>query len=443
MQHGPRGIARKILRGLVYALFAAAVLAFEYKDELLTPERGEPTEASDSVVESAAYRVLTSAGYRSHRPRYVSLVLLDEATEGEAILRNVCQQRLLMARLLRNLVKFQVAGIVVDKYFGRTACKPEDEGSLELLEALGQSPVAVTLGLLTRSEPDPDGERHLEVSNTNLIDPRSPPGLVRFGLLLLNHDTRKVPLRWTASLDGEARVWSTLSFIAALRRDPGIQAGLRSLLRDQRHPFASFAPQGAFSSASAASIYCLDPPTPSLIDCAHIAKPNTSDWVGRIAVIGDAEGDTHTSPLGEMPGAVLHANYIEALLDDRYFTPLHPLLSVLVVLCFCSIIQLTFWTTNNPERALLRCSLGLLALAAIGYFALVQFQFMLPPVFELGGLVIFTLIRYLDTRAHALHVHSVHPVPQPTTDTVSSRPPPELPVPPMVQGATLDEGKHP
>jgi hypothetical protein len=225
-----------------------------------------------------------------------------------------------------------------------------------------------------------------------------------------------------------------------------IETGLRSLLYEGRHPYSSFTARKDLPTASAASIYCLDPPEQSVIDCSRVSPARDFDLTGRIAVIGDASGDTHESVLGEVPGVVLHANYIEALLDDRYYIPLGQWTSILVILLSCGVIQLVFWTTEKPEKAWLYSVGALLLLAVVGYFCLVQFQFLLPPVFEMGGLLVFTTLRYLDTRAHGLHQHSVPPHPAyapPLTESEQAAP--LLPTPPLLREPQRpnDESKDP
>ncbi|MGH9957400.1 MAG: hypothetical protein ACREBC_09755, partial [Pyrinomonadaceae bacterium] len=61
--------------------------------------------------------------------------------------------------------------------------------------------------------------------------------------------------------------------------------------------------------------------------------------------------DRHETVVGNLPGMVLHANYIEALLDERYFKPI-PWLDYIFGFLLFYVIEL-IWYHHAPWRALL------------------------------------------------------------------------------------------
>ena len=137
--------------------------------------------------------------------------------------------------------------------------------------------------------------------------------LVTSGLDRLDCDTRKVPVLWRGRLyaeDGSITPSSkipTICLAASRAFDNTMDQRLTTAIRRKQNPFTSFVAEGTFRPVNAEDI---------------LTGPVSRDrWnlACKIVVIGDYSDRSHDSVLGPMPGYVLQANYIESLLDDRYF----------------------------------------------------------------------------------------------------------------------------
>ncbi|MGA7926678.1 MAG: CHASE2 domain-containing protein, partial [Candidatus Sulfotelmatobacter sp.] len=71
---------------------------------------------------------------------------------------------------------------------------------------------------------------------------------------------------------------------------------------------------------------------------------------GNIVLIGErTDRDQHNTVNGKMPGYELQANYIEALLDDRYFTPVNSGLELALAVAGILAIILIFEICDELE----------------------------------------------------------------------------------------------
>ncbi|HVW25571.1 MAG TPA: CHASE2 domain-containing protein [Polyangiaceae bacterium] len=424
-----------------YAVLLATVLGIEFRAELFVGERRETSEIEHNAVEDFTYRLLTGAGFHSNRAKTVRLVTMDRSTEGNELTDNVCPQREFLSVVLQNLEDAGVAGIVLDKHFSGTSCVPDDARSLALVTVLQKARIPITIGLHTENEVGPDGV--LKVIASDLIDPLNAPPMLRFGLTRFNRDTRKIPLEWPLAMGGNATQFPTLSLAAAEASDSLLKNDLQALLAAHHHPYAAFMRPEDLPRWSAASVYCLNPRVSfNGIDCARVPH-ETMDLRGKIALIGVPSNDGHASPEGSLSGPELHANYIEALLQQNYFVPLAHWLSLLIIAVGAGAIQLTFWRTTKPWHAFAWCLSGLMLAGFLGYWALIQLQLFVPPVCDIGGLFVFVVLRLVDTHGHNL-AHSVAPQPpaaEPTAPKLSptsvSLPLPSLPTPVESNGGTV------
>ncbi len=170
--------------------------------------------------------------------------------------------------------------------------------------------------------------------------------LVTSGLDRLDCDTRKIPVVWRSRLytqDGSIANSSavpTISLAAARAYDDTIDQQLAAAFRRRQNPFTSFAVEEKFRPVMARDI--LAGPVPR----------NKWNLASKIVVVGDYSGDIHESALGPVPGYVLQANYVESLLDDRYFFGLGPLWTPVVTFVCLLIVALIFDRSQTPKRAL-------------------------------------------------------------------------------------------
>jgi len=190
---------------------------------------------------------------------------------------------------------------------------------------------------------------------------------IREGIVNVDRDTKRLPLGWTVipngtacstpdttrSMDGQPEWRQTLAVEAAEAYDIQLldkYPFLNDLITDRRHPYISFLRLEDiknYATFSALEIVCgskdkdvkqwlidlLKTQTP----CPDSGRADLIYLQGRIVVIGeiDFDRDAHFSVDaalakslkweaahdGRVAGFLLHANYIEALLDQRYFRP--------------------------------------------------------------------------------------------------------------------------
>jgi CHASE2 domain-containing sensor protein len=78
---------------------------------------------------------------------------------------------------------------------------------------------------------------------------------------------------------------------------------------------------------------------------------DTRSLTNRVVIIGDeSRDDMHASPIGEVSGVVLQANYLEAILGSRYFVPAPTYFDVFLVMLAILVIERIFVFTFSPVR---------------------------------------------------------------------------------------------
>ena len=143
---------------------------------------------------------------------------------------------------------------------------------------------------------------------------------LRIGNINLPTDKRQIPLvTVTADSDGPSESLALAAVTAyedAIDRKPKTRDKQRivSAVRDDEFVFASFIPESNFQKIPIQQLFN------GLENALRLCR-------GRIVIIGGnwhsdlghgERVDTYETPVGPMAGMYLHANYIEALLDDRY-----------------------------------------------------------------------------------------------------------------------------
>lgn len=410
-------VLRSALRFACYFVWLAVVLTIENPGPVrhLAAEIGllDPATREDTSdwFEPLWYQVISRAGYRPIKARHVRIVSLTNATEegDEELRNNICKQRARLAELVAALDQLKVGLIVIDKYFGRKSCPTSDAGTAALLEALRNAGSPVVVGLSTK---DPDQWGHLTLHNSLLLDAElGDRRHILFGLVRLNQDNRKIPLEWSVTTpeslphsdesQPNARREKALAMVAAQlwHSDVDERPTLRQLLANQTHPYASFIEAKDFYSFWAKDVICEASDQRKAAGECKSGGLDARHLANHIALVGDdMESDRHSSVIGVVPGMVLQANYIEALLDDRYFTPIDQRWSVAVLLVFSALLYFLFSWMDSPEIAAI---LGVSALALLGlvsYVLIVHWGCILLSSAYAGGLCVFLILRWLDCR---------------------------------------------
>lgn len=281
----------------------------------------DPGLAPSMFEMSAIYQRVVASGPRQPAPTFTAIVEIDP--DKDPNLFNVCEQRPFLAELIRAVADFSPAVIVVDKYFV-TKCSEKDEGTIQLQNAMRE--VGGRIPIVT-------GRRINDAADTTALSlmpsPEFGPKLgIREGIVNIDRDTKRLPLGWTVSSDGERKWRRSLALEAAEAYDPKLKEKypfLEKLIAERQHPYISFLNREQLkrhATYSTADVFCGNERTRAGRSCSGGAKDDLEYLRGRIVVIGEINlDDSHLSVIGHVPGFVLQANYIEALLDQRYFKP--------------------------------------------------------------------------------------------------------------------------
>ena len=240
--------------------------------------------------------------------------------------------------------------IVIDKdYSPDVVCSeydpahhPGETGTSDLLDSTAKVAASTPIFVSARSESalqattEPEEfrrtlDRHRAVAKLPSL---AFPAGVRYAVPNLDIDDRKIPLYWPAYPDrdsvgkGKPLPEPSLAFAAATTFDPGVLGlgAIRSLEKHHSFAYTNFLREEQIGSYSAIDLLCNAPHSqdkdwracnPDLPHNEALRKLSH-----RVVVIGEENpADVWDSPVGRIPGAVLQANYIEALLDDRYLQP--------------------------------------------------------------------------------------------------------------------------
>ena len=152
----------------------------------------------------------------------------------------------------------------------------------------------------------------------------------------------------------------TLAVATVRQYDPGTlsQQTIQSFIRSSTHPFTSFLQRSEIPTDAAIDLVCAAghprdfdwrncPPVP-------MSSDRLKNYRNRVVVIGqNLPNDMHRTVVGSVPGVVLQANYIESLLDDRYFKPVPLWVQLLISVLWLGVVEYYFahWETH-PDRAL-------------------------------------------------------------------------------------------
>ncbi len=419
-------------RRLIYYL-AIAALAFclENAPEWLhlTAETQNAWAAPGRLFEQV-YQWQATLGPRKPRSHFVRLIILRAATEPDLLteVSNRCPQREFFSLLLPAIAAASPALIVIDKDYSPSLACPETD---HLIRSAAGVSAATPIILSARSESElqasaePEELRRTLERNSAVVKLPSLafPNGVRQAIANLDIDDRKIPLFWPAYPDRSSvgkvkpRPEPSLAFAAATTFDPSVATlpAITNLEKHHRFAYTNFLREDQIGSYSAIDLLC---------NAAHsrdrdwkTCNPDPANNSGlrqlshRVVLIGEENAsDMWDSPVGRVPGAVLQANYIEALLDDRYLQPCPWWVQIILGFFVLALIDLVIEIFDVPEtmredwsrakNAAVRLPLffaGLLVamiLLAIAGFVLVDVsvvQFGYLPLMTIPGLLGFVL----------------------------------------------------
>jgi CHASE2 domain-containing sensor protein len=235
-------------------------------------------------------------------------------------------------------------------------------------------------------------------------------------LLHFDPDTKKLPLKWPVTKDSNPSTAQpaydfedTLALKVAQAYDPQLMTKYPKIKEftdrknapsgDATHPYISFLQPEQFLSYTAGELLCgKNYAIATKEGAAKYCDPFPAalkNLRGKIVVVGGREEkDKHLSPIGEVDGFVLHANYIEALLDQRYFTPVHSLVNLFFgILVFIAI--LSSLRVPDPVKRVVMLMMTL-AISYLSIFFLVMFLgFYLNPTFVSGSWLVIIIAHHV------------------------------------------------
>lgn len=315
-----------------FVFFLSSLIAYSF-DLLITEyfKKEEPSYDlfSDTIFNfSQLYQTLITAGPRELKQSYTALIEIDR--ENDDVYKSKTTvgpcgnmgEREAMKRLLERIDIEKPAVIVIDKYYLPDSCPPPDgQGTIEpgtknlvrtIQEISLHTPIVV--GVLAELPEENADTNTFPILKPSLFpDSESKP---LQGIVNINKDNRKLPIQWEIS--GKKDQYPTLSWVA-IEAYYGMQhlnfnedlPRLERLRQENINPYISFISELHLKEIQAGELLNQD----SNLDLSNLR--------GKVVVIGvkDKYIDIHHSPIGEVPGYKLHANYIEAVLDQRYYEP--------------------------------------------------------------------------------------------------------------------------
>jgi CHASE2 domain-containing sensor protein len=209
-------------------------------------------------------------------------------------------------------------------------------------------------------------------------------GAIRKGHIGTPLDPRQVPLL-SLKVEGAMKTIDSLSVAIARAVNPRLVPAPEESSEDHSVPYGGYMEVSAMNVSNARDVLAHKPE--ALAKLAHRAVIIGGAW----SSLGYRRGpkiDANPTPLGPMPGAYIHANYAEAILDSRLYTPvegwrlqaIEVILSLLVALAFTLRIP-TIWKLFSVP---LLC----LGLVAFSYVCLINFglffDFFIPVLLVIG-----------------------------------------------------------
>ncbi|HEY3738516.1 MAG TPA: CHASE2 domain-containing protein [Bryobacteraceae bacterium] len=348
----------------------------------------------------SVYRHLVTFSPLERPVSFVSVVSLSKKQLPPSAYQDACVARQYFSELLPRIAALLPKVIVLDLAFPKGGCVANPKATQNLAKAVHQAAArsSVVLGLSSQTVAEAIRSHDLSEERANLLhlqsneliafaheDLGSTSGLdVKEGLIRVNEDPRKIPLNWllrpekNGEIQGESRLRRTLALDAALAYQDS--SFLREVSQRTVHPLAVFAEPTEFLTVPA--------------DCVMNANNGAFDWNGShcrvfgtrpnptadmtaslgkllrpIVIVGwiDDDKDFHKTPVGEIAGVYMQANFIESLTSERVLNPFPFSGQLFLSLIFFGVIDFQFWKFEVKKAAywVIGSSLTLLILSYI------------------------------------------------------------------------------
>lgn len=403
----------------LYLILSLVAVSLESGDELLTLVGiGDCNRVT--VPAKMLYQRFVTASYRKPRPHSVRLITLSSLAEPKDVLANPCKKREFVGAILRKVADVCPSVVVLDLWYSPEVCKGGDDAlraetlNGTITDLAAHLPIVVATNSETLEElelnQDPEVQQLKQTGLTRkdqIVDAYVQFGgeKVSYGLARLNCDSRRIPLLWSVYPGREAVQKGTireptLSYEAATKADHALTAVLKKILTTDQHPFTSFVAESEFDPIHGIQVVCgrTLKSSEEWQDCQTGGSFDISSLRGKVVIIGElSDRDNHESVIGNVPGYVLHANYLESLLDDRYLSPVNPFLEFAFTALGIVIIVVLFEFSSSLVRGFVYAALFVTSIVAIcnvvsmylGVFLVFWLPLVVVPIIEFffGGRV--------------------------------------------------------
>ncbi len=388
---------------LTFFLACGLAIGAEVLIEKLLHSTHDPGFAASIVTATGLYqRIVTKP--RHPVIKYTTIVEINSELDIPTISSsNVCAQRAFLARLLWRISDASPSMIVIDKYFGRDSCSLDDDGTRALVRAVQEIRRRHPLVVGVRVKELRSGQRGASYIEPSLdFGKTAPPP--QEGILNIARDNRKLPLQWRVYSSAEEATSSapitrdTLALTVAKLHDPKLflkYPKLEQMLAHGAQPFIGFLRPEAFglSHMYASEVLCGQrlAKDEKWQDCEK-TKTDPGILRNRIVLIGENDGDRdqHVSILGRIAGLYLQGNYIEALLDDRYYAAGGAVLDYGFAFLFLLCLELILIVCHGQIVRAIIMIVGLLTLTCLILYLILMFLhvYIDPLPVSLTGVVI-------------------------------------------------------
>jgi hypothetical protein len=410
-------------------------------------------EVDQSGISARFYAPLSqrALGVSATAPTNVAIVTIDANTEPPGLLTNTCDSRDFLARLVGDLNALGARVIMIDKYFSPGFCADEQK-TAHLIQSLNASQAPVVVGQPTHALADQSAGCLALSPRLDFSPGPGKPSNVAYGLNRLNSDTLKVPLHWPVFKEApspepepiqpamslpatpappptpvqDPATGNGLALVAAEKFNPAIAAApqLTRLLTAGIHPYTTFLP---LPTVNAMTALCNAEPAHLYVPTAAPGTPDLcTPWVltgdrltqlkaslaGKVVVVGDlSEQDMHPFPGGDRPGVFLQANYVQAILDQRFLAEIPLWVTIAFLVLYVVGVYCLYWAHDlhgeprlTAEQAGVGSLLVLLVLSAVSFLVLFRFH-LFTPLWAIWGSGVFMVFRYLEASGHHRSQH--------------------------------------